>query len=60
MGSERMRPEEPLPVFDPMPEAEEPALIRYLREVLERVPPEPTPTPLLRPERAPRPRFNQD
>jgi hypothetical protein len=45
------------------PEPEEPILIRYLREVLERLPapePPPIPSPRGRVEGAPRARFNQD
>ncbi len=45
------------------PETEEPLLIRYLREALERLPapePPPIPSPRMRVERAPQARFNQD
>ncbi|WP_448595860.1 hypothetical protein [Thermoflexus hugenholtzii] len=53
---------EPLRPATP-PETEEPILIRYLREALERLPaPEPPPIPStpVRIARAPQARFNQD
>jgi hypothetical protein len=61
MGSLTDVREQPRPIVSP--ETEEPLLIRYLREALERnPPPEPPliPSPRVRVERAPQARFNQD